>query len=148
MKYAEVCRTFMLAYGVMHPVEVQRRAMFGDFYDTMVEGGMFDDGIECPPEERVVRDEFAREASIEFQLKQFQAGMPFRRQFTTGEADMDIDLLAAQEMVSDAYEVFNRLPKAVRDVYGTFGELEAAIQSGEFLRRFPKEKPKEEPPKS
>lgn len=126
-------------------VEVRlREALGNEEFETRLASGHFTPVIECPIEERQVRDEFARESDIAYQLKQFGAGQAFPRIGYNGTYDDTMDLLQAHRLVEESRELWARVPARWKEKYSTFAEFEADAIAG----RLPKEEPppvKEEP---
>lgn len=123
----------------MDEIERRRRDMFGDVkYDAMAADGLFDPPvIECPESERKVRDEFARESSIEWQLQRFQAGQVPTRVGYSGIYDDSVDLLEAYRLQNEASALWNSTPPEVRKQFGDFGDVLTASKDGrlqEFIR--------------
>lgn len=119
----------------MDHAERVRRDMFGDaVYEAMVERGDFESYIACPPEERKVRDEFARESSIEFQLRAFAAGGPLGRVMQNGVYDDSIDRLEAEALVEAANNLWRRVPLKVRERFQSVEGMLGAARSGELVQ--------------
>lgn len=120
----------------MDYAEKVRRSLFGDAeYERMKEAGDFDSFIVCPPEEKQVREEFARESDIAYQLKMFQAGQAFPRlgAGASGVVDDSVDLLVAHELMADAEDSFKKLPPAVREKYHDYATFMHAVADGSFV---------------
>lgn len=131
----------------MDYAEVVRRQMFGnELYEQLKASGAFEDGIACPPEEELVRKEFQKESSIEYQLKMFASGGMPTRMGHNGFVDYDMDRLSALELLGRAEQLFEELPASVREKFKTWPEVEAAALNGELAEVLkPKEPVKEEP---
>lgn len=114
-------------------VERQLREALGDVeYESRLESGFFFPTVECPAKERQVRDEYARESDIAFQIKQFGAGQAFPRVGYSGISDDSVDLLRAYELLDESADLWSRMPDDVRSKYRSFAELEAARNAGEW----------------
>lgn len=89
------------------------------------------EGVACPPEEDVARQEFKDECDISYQMRRFGAGMPFPPRY--GVQDDTVDLLGAFEIMDRASEAFRALPPEVQRMYKSVGELWKAFEAGELV---------------
>jgi len=108
-----------------------RREMFGDaVYERMLKAGEFDAVSVAAPEERAVRDEFARESQIDFQLKMLGAGQAFPRPMYAGLLDDSMDLLTARSLAAEAEALWTRAPDDVKKAFPSYSDFMAATRDG------------------
>lgn len=109
---------------------VLREALGDAEFQARLESGHFTPTIACPESERQVRDEYARESDIAYQIKQFGAGRAFPRQGYSGLLDDSVDLLRAHELLDESVDLWNQMPQEIRREFRSFAELEAARAAG------------------
>lgn len=132
----------------MRHEERVRRELFGDKeYERLLAAGEFDAFAVAAPEERCVRDEFAREFQIDFQLKMLGAGQAFPRPAYSGLIDDSLDLLTARNVAAEAESLWTRAPKEVREQFKSYGDFIEATRDGRLNSWImEREKSKEVPP--
>lgn len=117
----------------MTDAERIRRNMFGDVeFERMNALGVFDDVLECPPEEEQVRKEFQAEVDVAYQLKMFGAGQAFARQGHSGFVNYDLDRLSAEQFLAEAQQEWLKLSPELRAKFKTWEALEIASRNGEL----------------
>jgi len=85
--------------------------------------------LACTPEEDMARQEYALSSEIKYQISRFGVGHPL----SFGEQDFDMmDRTRAMELLEAASQAWLSVPKAVRDRYASWANVEAAAQSGEL----------------
>lgn len=116
----------------MHPAEVIRRQLFGDKeYERLAKSGAFNEITDCSDDPILVREEFARESDVSFQLKAFGAGQAFRYG-QNGVVDYDVDRMEAEAIISRGNELYRDLPEHLRNEFGSWEAIELAAESGEL----------------
>lgn len=88
-------------------------------------------GVACTAEEDMARQEFKKEADVNYLLKKYGAGVPLR-QVAYGAQEFGVDALEALERVNAAQDAFNALPEAIQEKYGDWRTLSMAIADGSF----------------
>lgn len=86
------------------------------------------------PNVDATRQEFKKEADVNTILDRFAVSgvMPPLRTPIYGERDFDIDLHTGYLALDDAQRAFNKLPRQLRERYGTFTGLLDAIHNKTF----------------
>lgn len=122
-----------MAKGFISPVgsELPLRR---DQVDGLQEQFSFAAATRCPPEEDRARQEFLKETQTSTLLERFGAGQPFPSagSIRVGEVDYDMDLQGAIALVREAKDAWFRLPRAAREKYRSWDQLQAAIERGEY----------------
>jgi len=87
--------------------------------------------VACTAEEDMARQEYALSSEIKYQISRFGVGHPV----TFGEQDFGMmDRTIAMEILESASQAWLNVPKAVRDRYSSWANVEAAAQSGELAQ--------------
>lgn len=89
-------------------------------------------GLDFDPEDDKTRQEYRDESDIHFLLNKFGGIDDPRRPLQFGEADFDVDLLQAHEVIRSARERYNSLPQHIRDKYPDMLSVIAAHESGDL----------------
>lgn len=83
-------------------------------------------GIAFDPSENMTRQEFKDETDINWLLNKYGA-LPQMREPQFQDVDYDMDLLTAYEAVRQAQTVFGNLPHDIREKFGSWESLAAAM---------------------
>lgn len=90
-------------------------------------------GVECTPEEDRARQEFKRETETSYLLAKFGAGQAFpAAPGSSGHFEQDMDLQTAYRVVQESKSAWLRLPPDVREKYGSWIQLQEAVERGEY----------------
>lgn len=89
-------------------------------------------GLDFDPEDDKTRQEYRDESDIHFLLNKFGGIDDPRRPLQFGEADFDVDLLQAHEVIRSARERYNSLPQHIRDQFPDMLSVIAAHESGKL----------------
>lgn len=85
--------------------------------------------VSCTLEEDKARQEYALTSSLAYQVQRFGVGVHAKY----GVQDFDLmDLTTALQIVEESQAAWLRLPRAVRDRYQSWQNVEAAAASGEL----------------
>lgn len=86
-------------------------------------------GVVCTPEEDKARQEYALQSEIGYQISKFGVGHPIQY----GNVDYDsMDLTKAYALIQESQQAWLRLPRAIRDRYQSWANVEAAAKTGEL----------------
>lgn len=97
-----------------------------NFLDVPHEGG-----TDFDPKEDRTRQEFKKECDANFLLRKYGGGVPLAS-VQYGEQDFDVDRLTAINVARRLEDAFSDLPAHVRDRFGSWDAVFAAIQSGDL----------------
>lgn len=80
----------------------------------------------------VTRQEFGKEADINYILSRFGVGNANYQPSVYGEVDYDLDLQQGLHALDDAQKTFNKLPKELQAKYGSPYAMLQAMAAGSF----------------
>lgn len=96
------------------------------------DGATIDQGDQLTENKDMARQEFAKEADINYMLHKFGI-TPERGAPTYGEWDDTIDLQTALQATAEARAAYADLPKELKDKFNNIEELQLAYQNGSLV---------------
>lgn len=97
-------------------------------------------GLDCSDLPDTARQEFKREADVNYILSRFGVGGIPQRQVSYGEADFDLDLQGAYIANDAAEKAFYYLSPSLREKYKSVAAMLDAMNSGELAKDLAAEK--------
>lgn len=106
-------------FSIVHPLSDQERERRGRATLVM-----------CTPEEDMARQEFKEQVDVNRVVSQYGTNLFVMNH--RGEFHQELDLTTAYQAVEESRAAWAKLPKEVRERYGSWDALQTAAESGEL----------------